>query len=194
MYPFVRQHDAMDCGPACIGMIARWHGKRISLESIRKRAWITREGVSLLGLRSAAVSLGFKAEGMQIPFSVLAGKISLPCIVHWQQNHFIVVNRISGKKVWVSDPAIGRMSMSREEFLRGWSVAQKGGEPAGTVLLLEPGPEFHALSEDPPPGSGFSFLLPYLKPYRRQMALLLAGLLAGSAIQLVLSLSYAGDN
>ncbi|MDF1559238.1 MAG: peptidase domain-containing ABC transporter [Bacteroidales bacterium] len=185
MYPFVRQHDAMDCGPACIGMIARWHGKRISLESIRQRAWITREGVSLLGLRSAAVSLGFKAEGMQIPFSVLAGKISLPCIVHWQQNHFIVVNRISGKKVWVSDPAIGRMSMSREEFLRGWSVSQKGGEPAGTVLLLEPGPEFHALSEDPPPDSGFSFLLPYLKPYRRQMALLLAGLLAGSAIQLV---------
>ncbi len=185
MYPFVRQHDAMDCGPACIGMIARWHGKRISLESIRKRAWITREGVSLLGLRSAAVSMGFRAEGVKIPFSVLAGKIPLPCIVHWEQNHFIVVNRITGKKVWVSDPAVGRMSMSREEFLRGWSVSEDGGEPTGTALLLEPGPEFQALREDPPPGSGFTFLLPYLKPYRRQIALLLAGLLAGSAIQLL---------
>ena len=185
MYPFVRQHDAMDCGPACIGMIARWHGKRISLESIRRRAWITREGVSLLGLRSAAVSLGFRAEGVKIPFSVLAGEITLPCIVHWQQNHFIVVNRITAKKVWVSDPAVGRMSMSREEFLRGWSVSDERGEPTGTALLLEPGPEFQALAEDQPPKGGFSFLLPYLKPYRRQIVLLLAGLVAGSAIQLV---------
>ena len=184
MYPFVRQHDAMDCGPACIGMIARWHGKRISLESIRKRAWISREGVSLLGLRSAAMSLGFRAEGVKIPFSLLAGNIPLPCIVHWKQNHFIVVNRVSGKKVWVSDPAVGRISMSREDFLRGWSVSDEGGEPAGTALLLEPGPEFQSLSEDPPPENGFAFLIPYLKSYRRQIALLIAGLVAGSAIQL----------
>lgn len=183
-YPFVRQYDAMDCGPACISMVALWHGRRVSLETIRKRAWITREGVSFLGLKSAAESIGFRAEGVRIPFSVLAAKAPKPCIVHWQQNHFIVVNKATDRKVWVSDPALGRMTMPAEEFLRGWSVAESKGEPAGMVLLLEPGPGFMALEDEPPPRGGFRFLLPYLKPYVRQIALLIAGLIAGSAIQL----------
>ena len=183
-YPFVRQYDAMDCGPACISMVALWHGRRVSLETIRKRAWITREGVSFLGLKSAAESIGFRAEGVRIPFSVLAAKAPKPCIVHWQQNHFIVVNKATHRKVWVSDPALGRMTMPAEEFLRGWSVAESKGEPAGMVLLLEPGPGFMALEDEPPPRGGFRFLLPYLKPYVRQIALLIAGLIAGSAIQL----------
>jgi ATP-binding cassette subfamily B protein len=183
-YPFVRQYDAMDCGPACISMVALWHGRRVSLETIRKRAWITREGVSFLGLKSAAESIGFRAEGVRIPFSVLAAKAPKPCIVHWQQNHFIVVNKATDRKVWVSDPALGRMTMPAEEFLRGWSVAESNGEPAGMVLLLEPGPGFMALEDEPPPRGGFRFLLPYLKPYARQIALLIAGLIAGSAIQL----------
>jgi ATP-binding cassette subfamily B protein len=126
-YPFVRQYDAMDCGPACISMVALWHGRRVSLETIRKRAWITREGVSFLGLKSAAESIGFRAEGVRIPFSVLAAKAPKPCIVHWQQNHFIVVNKATDRKVWVSDPALGRMTMPAEEFLRGWAVAESNG-------------------------------------------------------------------
>jgi ATP-binding cassette subfamily B protein len=165
-------------------MVALWHGRRVSLETIRKRAWITREGVSFLGLKSAAESIGFRAEGVRIPFSVLAAKAPKPCIVHWQQNHFIVVNKATDRKVWVSDPALGRMTMPAEEFLRGWSVAESKGEPAGMVLLLEPGPGFMALEDEPPPRGGFRFLLPYLKPYVRQIALLIAGLIAGSAIQL----------
>ena len=184
-YPFVRQYDAMDCGPACISMIALWHGKRLSLETIRKRAWITREGVSFLGLKSAAVSMGFRATGVKVPFSRLAGDAPLPCIVHWQQNHFIVVNRITAGKVCVSDPAIGRLTMTHEEFMKGWVSGESGGEPAGMALLLEPGPGFAALENEPPPKGGFEFLLPYLKPYRRQIIILLAGLVAGSAIQLV---------
>ncbi len=184
-YPFVRQHDAMDCGPACISMIALWHGKRLSLETIRKRAWITREGVSFLGLKSAAASMGFSAAGVKVPFSRLAADAPLPCIVHWQQNHFIVVNRITDRKVWVSDPAIGRLTMTRDEFIEGWVSGEADGEPAGMALLLEPGPGFRELENDPPPKGGFEFLFPYLKPYRRQIWILLAGLLAGSAIQLV---------
>ncbi len=184
-YPFVRQYDAMDCGPACISMVALWHGKRISLETIRKRSWITREGVSLLGLKSAAESMGFTAAGVKIPFRKLQGGSPLPCIVHWQQNHFIVVNSVSEKKVWVSDPAIGRVKMTHEEFLRGWGSSEVDGEPAGMALLMEPGTAFADLENDPPPKGGFEFLLPYLKPYRKQIMILIAGLIAGSAIQLV---------
>jgi len=175
----------MDCGPACISMIALWHGKRISLETIRKRSWITREGVSFLGLKSASESMGFRAAGVKIPLNRLAQEAPLPCIVHWKQNHFIVVNRVSDTRVWVSDPAVGRIRMSRDEFLKGWASAVTGGEPSGMALLLEPGPAFETLGNEPPPKGGFEFLFPYLKPWRRQILMLIAGLIAGSAIQLL---------
>lgn len=184
-YPFVRQHDAMDCGPACISMVARWHGRHFSLETIRKRAWITRQGVSMMGLKVAAESMGFTAAGVKIPFSRLMSDAPLPCIIHWKQNHFIVVNRISDRTVWVSDPAVGRLRMTHDEFLRGWSMGLSSGERSGMALLLTPGPEFSALPDDPPPPGGFRFLIPYLRPYRRQIVWLFAGLLASSAIQLI---------
>lgn len=184
-FPFVRQYDAMDCGPACISMVALSHGKRLSLETIRKRAWITREGVSFLGLKSAAESIGFSAAGVKIPFSRLMNSAPLPCIVHWRQNHFVVVNRITAKTVWVSDPAIGRLKMTHGEFLQGWLPGDAGEDTAGLALLLEPGPSFAALQDDPPPKGGFAFLLPYLNPYRRQIIFLILGLILSGGIQLL---------
>ncbi|HNT93434.1 MAG TPA: peptidase domain-containing ABC transporter [Bacteroidales bacterium] len=184
-YPFVRQYDAMDCGPACLSMVALSHGRRLSLETIRKRAWITREGVSFLGLKSAAESIGFKAAGVKIPFGRLKDEAPMPCIVHWKQNHFIVVNRVNDRMVWVSDPAIGRLKLTHEEFRRGWISGETGDEPAGMALLLEPGPAFLDLADDPPPTGGFRFLAPYLKPYRKQIVMLTAGLIISSGIQLL---------
>jgi len=166
-------------------MIAQWHGKRISLETIRKRAWITREGVSFLGLKSAAGTMGFKAAGVRLTFRRLAAEAPLPCIVHWQQNHFIVVNRIADSKVWVSDPAIGRIRMSHDEFLKGWASGESDGESSGMAMLLEPGPDFEKLENEPPPKGGFQYLLPFLKPYHKQILILIAGLIAGSVIQLL---------
>jgi ATP-binding cassette subfamily B protein len=166
-------------------MVALSHGKRLSLETIRKRAWITREGVSFLGLKSAAESIGFRAAGVKIPFSSLRDGAPLPCIVHWRQNHFVVVNRVSSKTVWVSDPAIGRLKMTHDEFLQGWLPGETGEETSGLALLLEPGPSFNELHDDPPPKGGFEFLLPYLKPYRRQIVLLILGLILSGGIQLL---------
>jgi ATP-binding cassette subfamily B protein len=166
-------------------MVALSHGKRLSLETIRKRAWITREGVSFLGLKSAAESIGFRAAGVKIPFSRLRDGAPLPCIVHWRQNHFVVVNRVSSKTVWVSDPAIGRLKMTHDEFLQGWLPGETGEESSGLALLLEPGPSFNELHDDPPPKGGFEFLLPYLKPYRRQIVLLILGLILSGGIQLL---------
>jgi ATP-binding cassette subfamily B protein len=166
-------------------MVALSHGKRLSLETIRKRAWITREGVSFLGLKSAAESIGFRAAGVKIPFSSLRDGAPLPCIVHWRQNHFVVVNRVSSKTVWVSDPAIGRLKMTHDEFLQGWLPGGTGEETSGLALLLEPGPSFNELHDDPPPKGGFEFLLPYLKPYRRQIVLLILGLILSGGIQIL---------
>ena len=184
-FPFMRQYDAMDCGPACISMIAQWHGRYLSLETIRSKAWITREGVSFLGLKSAAESLGFNVIGVKIPFSKLADQAPLPCIVHWQQNHFIVVNRIGRGKVWVSDPALGRLRLDYDEFLKGWASDSSEELPSGMALFLDPTEKFLNLADDQRPGNGLRFLIPYLKPHRKKIALLLLGLVAGSLIQLV---------
>lgn len=184
-YPFVRQYDAMDCGPACISMVAQWHGKYFSLEKIRQKAYITREGVSFLGLRSAAEKLGFNAAGVKIPFERLAEQSPFPCIAHWQQNHFIVLNKIDNKNVWVSDPAAGRIRMSREEFLKGWATEISPGITAGMVLLLEPSANFSEIPDDVRPIRGFSFLINYLGSYKKQAFLIVSGLLAGSLLQLI---------
>src|ERR1035437_8377491 len=117
-FPFVKQPDAMDCGPACLKMIAGFYRMSFSLESLRKRCYITREGVSFLGLSEAADSLGFRTIGVKIPFELLKENVPLPCIVHWRQKHFIVIHKISKDKIWVADPAVGFIKYNREEFIK----------------------------------------------------------------------------
>ena len=89
-FSFYKQFDTMDCGATCLRMIAKFYGKNYSLDSLRKKSYITREGVSFLGLSEAAESIGFKTLGVRASFKTLC-EAPLPCIVHWRQNHFVVV-------------------------------------------------------------------------------------------------------
>ena len=139
-FPFIKQPDAMDCGPVCLKMIAGYYKKVFSLETIRKKCYITKEGVSFLGLSEAADSLGFRTLGVRIPFEVLEENVPLPCIVHWRQRHFIVVYKISKDRIWAADPAVGLVKFSREEFTRNWASTLSEGKPAGLVLIIEPTP------------------------------------------------------
>jgi len=184
-FPFVRQYDKMDCGPACLSMIAAWYGKRISLETIRNKAYFTREGVSFLGLKSAATAIKLKSVGVKVPFKTLAEKAPMPCIVHWNQNHFIVVCSIKNGKVRVADPAIGMLKMSEEEFMKGWCQPDKDGNSSGMALLLEPEQDFKEMAEDKKSIKPFSFFFSYITPYRKTLLFLLLGLIAGSLIQLI---------
>jgi ATP-binding cassette, subfamily B, bacterial len=184
-FPFVRQYDAMDCGPACLSMVAAWHGKRISLETIRKKAYLTREGVSFLGLKEAADAIKLKAVGVKIPYDKLVQQAPLPCIVHWNQNHFIVVYAIKNGKVRVADPEIGLMKMTEDEFLKGWCTDVNDNNHFGMAMLIEPENGFNDISDDEKPESPLSFFLSYLQPYKKTLLLLLLGLFAGSLIQLV---------
>lgn len=183
-YPFVRQYDAMDCGPACLTMVARWHGKHFSLQSVREMSYITREGSSFLGLKQAAENLGFKAIGVRIPFEDLALRAPLPCIAHWKQNHFIVIYRIEKNRIWIADPAIGRLKMNRQQFLSGWSSGDADSSESGMALFLEPASGFEERPDDPVPVSGFTFLRSYLKPFKNQIAVILLTLFAAGAINL----------
>jgi ATP-binding cassette subfamily B protein len=126
----------MDCGPSCLKMVAGFYRKNFSLETLRKRCYITKEGVSFLGLSEAADSIGFRTLGVKIPFSKLEENVPLPCIVHWRQKHFVVVYRIRNDKIWVADPAIGLIKYSREEFLANWSGGLTDGEHIVLVLIM----------------------------------------------------------
>jgi len=185
-FPFVKQPDAMDCGPACLKMVAAFYKKSFSLESIRKRCFITREGVSFLGLSEAADSLGFRTIGVKISFEMLTGNVPLPCIVHWKQRHFIVVYKIKNDKIWAADPAVGPVKYDREEFTRNWASTMADGKPAGLVLIIEPTPAFFEKESEHEKSRGFRFLFKYFRLYDKYFYQLILGLLIGSCIQLII--------
>ncbi len=185
-FPFVKQPDAMDCGPACLKMIAGFYKMSFSLDSLRKKCYITREGVSFLGLSEAADSLGFRTIGVKIPFEMLKGNVPLPCIVHWRQKHFVVVYKISKDKIWVADPAVGFVKYGREEFIKEWASTVSDGKPAGLVLIIEPTPALFEKENEKEISHGFKFLFKYFRLYRKYLIQLILGLFLGSCIQLVI--------
>lgn len=185
--PYYPQHDAMDCGPTCLRMVAAFYGKRYSLEGLREKSFITREGVSMLGISEAAEKIGFRSICVQVGYEKLQ-EAPLPCIIHWNQQHFVVVYKLNDKHVWVADPGAGKLKYTKEEFCNCWLSSRKNEEDTGVALLLEPTPEFYTIEDegDEVNRRGFSFLYSYLRPYRRLVGQLLLGLLLGSMIQLML--------
>lgn len=174
----------MDCGPSCLRMIAAFYGKTYSLQKLRQLAHITREGVSLLGLSEAAEAIGFRTIGARITFEQLL-EAPKPCIVHWDQDHFVVVYNCRKGKVYVSDPAFGLVEYAESEFKKHWLATVRQGEQKGICLLFEPTPKFFELEGEQSNRSSFSFLLNYLKPHRKLVFQLVLGFLAGSLIQLI---------
>lgn len=185
-FPFYQQFDVMDCGPSCLRMVAKYYGKHFSNESLREKSYITREGVSLLGISDAAESIGMRSMGVKITFDQLKKEAPLPCIVHWGQQHFVVVYKISKGKVYVADPAFGRLEYSEKEFCEKWVSTVEDGQGKGICLLLQPSPDFYKEADEKSNRTGFRFVLNYLKPYRKLVIQLLLGFLLGSLIQLVL--------
>ncbi len=187
-FPIYLQLDAMDCGPSCLRMVARHYGRSYSLHELRDKAFLTREGVSLLGISEAAEAIGFRTLGVKVPFKKLAEDAVLPCIAHWYQRHFVVVYRITKKEVHVADPAIGLIRYSHTDFQKGWLSTQDNGVESGVLLLLEPSPEFFEREPESAKSKrrSLNYLPGYLSGQRKLVAQLILGLLTGSLIQLAL--------
>jgi ATP-binding cassette subfamily B protein len=183
-FPAFIQHDAMDCGPTCLRMVAAHYGRRYSLEGLREKSHISREGVSMLGISEAAEVIGFRTVGARLTFDELIDA-PLPCIVHWNQNHFIVVYSIKKNKICIADPAVGKIHYTQEEFCNCWLSFKKDGQDKGVVLLLSPTPDFYAQEDEKIDHKGFGFLFSYLRPYNNLIFQLFLGLLFGSLLQLI---------
>ena len=182
----------MDCGPSCLAMIAKHYGTHPNIEAIRKTCDLGKGGVSLLGISKAAEEIGFKTIGGRLSFDTLTSEVPLPCIIHWNQNHFVVVYKIKKRRgnryeVYVADPGKGLITYTKEEFCEHWVSTKTNGEEKGIALLLEPTEQFYAQNDTKavPTQSRVKFLWSYLKKYKRFFTQLILGLLLGSLLQLV---------
>lgn len=189
-FPHYLQLDVMDCGPTCLRMIARYYGKTYSLQTLRTRSFITREGVSMLGVSDAAEFIGFRTSGVRISFKQLTEDTPLPCILHWNQNHFVVCYDIRKKKdgyrIDIADPASQLVTYREEEFKKCWLSTKAQGEERGTALVLEPGPDFYEMDDEKKAGEkSLTFFLKYLTPYKKQLIQLVLGMLTISVLQLI---------
>jgi ATP-binding cassette, subfamily B, bacterial len=190
-FPFYMQPDGKDCGPTCIKIISKHYGRLTDIQVIRSLAETTREGSSLLGLSAAAEGLGFKSLAVKIDFVTLQEEAPLPCICHWGQQHFVVVYKVkkSGGQtyVYVSDPAYGLIKYTQQEFIDGWVGHGKNErDEEGIALLLETSPAFYeADAASPRSRKDFSFLFSYFFRYKKLIAQLSVGLLAGSLLSLI---------
>jgi ATP-binding cassette subfamily B protein len=195
-FPLYKQLDAMDCGPTCLRMVAKYYGRSISLDHLRNKSQYGKQGVSMLGLADAAENIGLKSVGAKISFEQLVNDAPLPAILHWDQYHFVVLLPFSGRRrgrgmrFTIADPAKGLIKLNKEEFLKRWISTTENGAEKGISLLLESTPLFKQMdfSEDPEMEKrkiGWSFLLGYLKDHKAYFFQILLGLIIGSAIQLV---------
>lgn len=191
-FPDERQTDSMDCGPACIRMIAKYYGRSYSLDTLRRLCFVSREGVSLLGISEAAESVGFKTIGGRFTFKKLIQEIPFPCIIHWRQEHFVVVYKIKNRnfftkkvKVFVADPGKGLVIYTADEFNANWLSTKVSGEEQGVVLILEPTPAFYMQKGEKENRKSLKFLFSYFLRYKKFFAQLGLGLLMGSLFQLL---------
>ncbi|HEX8697325.1 MAG TPA: cysteine peptidase family C39 domain-containing protein, partial [Myxococcaceae bacterium] len=182
----LRQMDQMDCGPTCLRMVARHYGRSYSLETLRERCALTRQGVSLLGVAYAAESIGIRTLRVKTAWEQLAREAPLPVIAHWNQNHFVVVHRVTERHVYVADPARGRLKMSVDEWMRGWASTEEGGRKLGVLLLMEPSPAFYDAEGEAASGrSHLRFLAGYVRGYGSLFRQVGLSMLVASLLQLV---------
>ena len=182
-FPHFRQLDNKDCGPTCLRMIAKFHGKTFSREFLRDKANITKLGVTMAGIAEAAEAIEMRTLGMRISFESLVNEVPTPFIVPWRQKHFVVVYKTTKTRIWIADPAQGLLTYSVEDFRTAWTDSI---DATGFVLIVEPNTKFNEQNDDIDSSKGFSFLYPYFKPYKKLVYQIFIGLFVATVIQFIL--------
>lgn len=192
MIRLFKQYDLMDCGPACVKMIAYHYGEHYSLDTLRKYCCISHDGVSLLGISDAFESIGFKTIGGKLTIDQLINDAPLPCVIYWDQRHFVVLYKIKTKSFFshkthfhIADPGSSLKKYSEEEFKKHWLNTRSNQEEKGVVLLVEPNQEFYQKKGDKEDKSNIHFLFSYFKRYKKYFGQLILGIILGSLLQLI---------
>lgn len=202
-FAFYPQQNQMDCGPTCLYMISKYYGREFKLEKLRELTQIGKDGVSMLGISDAAEQIGFQTTALQIVFEKLMKEAPKPAILHWGQNHFIILlpqkkfvfsnwlKKINHSKIVIADPAKGIIAISKELFLSKWiSDKNPEGESTGIALLMEIGPNFYSDvygdSYRQKETKHTSQLISYIRPHKKLVFQLILGIILGSLLQLVL--------
>jgi ATP-binding cassette subfamily B protein len=189
-FPHYTQTESKDCGPTCLKIIAKHYGRVLNIQTLRELSETTREGSNLLTLSDAAENIGFRTLGVKLCANDLQ-ETPLPCILHWNKNHYVVLYKIKKNKYFISDPAHGLLEYTEKEFIKFW-IGNNADETTkeGIVLLLEPTPNFHHQASDIQKDEdkkvfGFGMLSKYVLRYKSFIVQLIIGLFAGSLLQLI---------
>lgn len=183
-FPVEYQMDSQDCGPASLKIIAKYFGKYYSLQYLRDRCGITKNGVSLLDLSTGAESIGLRTLALKCTIDDVVNSIPFPAIIFWKDSHFVVVYHANKKYIWVSDPAKGRIKYLHEEFRKGW---YQHGENQGILLAVEPTTEFKdSEAEKGQRKNSFISILKYFFPYRKSFGLIFIIMLIVTLLQAIL--------
>ena len=189
-FPIIHQHDTMQCGIACLQMVCKYFGREYTSDSLSNLCFATTEGVSMLGINETANNLGLRTICVKTTTSIF-DKSPLPSILHWDQNHFVVLYKVKkGKKFYVADPGKGLVTYNLEEFKQHWISTKSNSEDKGIAMFLETTPTFFTYKmegeENIKEKRSFRFLFGYVKKYRKYFGQIILGLIGGSLLQLVL--------
>ena len=187
-FPFYKQIDVMDCGPISLQMLAKYYGKSISLQTLREKTQIGKEGVNLLGISQAAEEIGFRSQAVRLTYKDLSEEAPLPAILHWNQEHFLVLYKIKREKFYIANPSCGLQILSSQEFKSHWISDKTNDGETGIALLLEPTPAFSEnideTEEKKSKGLRFKNIFNYIFPYKKFVFQLFIGLGVASLLQL----------
>ncbi|MDG2281281.1 MAG: peptidase domain-containing ABC transporter [Flavicella sp.] len=170
-----KQHDIMDCGPTCLRMVAKHYGKNISLTTIREKSYLTKEGVSFVGISNAAEYFGLKSLGTKLSFEDLYKKAPLPCILHFDENHFVVLYKVKKSHFYIADPGIGKYILTRNELSEKWI--------SNMALLLEVTPDFYNSEDQENPK--WNYFFKYFLPHKNLILQMLLALVFSSIVSLI---------
>lgn len=190
-FPHIKQPDAMECGATCLRMVAKYYGKEYSAETMQKLCIVTREGVSLLSISEAAEYLGFRTICGRLSLEKLITQRPFPCILHWNQEHFVVlydvkIDRKGRRFFYIADPGKNLLKLDEDTFKNAWVSTRTYGEEKGILLALQPTLAFYEKQDERrTKAKPLPFLWGYVKPYKRFFVQLLLGLLLGSGLQLI---------
>ncbi|MEN5433861.1 peptidase domain-containing ABC transporter [Sphingobacterium faecium] len=178
-----KQMDEMDCGATCLRIIFKHYGKLLSIHKIRKLCQTTKSGVNLLGISEAAEKMGFRTYGVRLSLNQLKD-IDLPCILHWNQNHFVVLHEIRKGRYYVSDPAAGLLTYKEKEFSMNWFSTKD--HHVGLSLVLSPGPDFYQIDEEEPEMKlEWNKIFTYFFKYKKLFVQLILGMILGTLLSLI---------